>query len=212
MIDQILLAVADQSGVWPYIVGGALLLAPLGKRRRPRLDGLFSGTRAPGEAARHGAAEGTHDLRREPTPSYADGCVISVRPVLNGEERALAARLDELLALAPGRYRLLAQVSLDEIFTVTGGRDRKARFGVRGTFSQKRVDFLVVDPAARPVLGIEYQGSGHHKGNAAERDAAKARTFARAGLPLHCIDHGYHWRTEARTLQGLLGIGQNAAA
>jgi len=146
-----------------------------------------------------------------PSAPGADGCNIAVVPVLNGEETRLARRLDALLAGAGGRLRLLAQVSLDEIFEVSGGRDRKARYGLRGTFSQKRVDFLLVDAAMRPVLGIEYHGSGHHRGNAARRDTVKARTFDRAGLTLRTIRAGYDWPREAEALRTLLDLPPDRA-
>ena len=171
-----------------------LVLACLPRRRRPR-SGRTAGIHVLTSGRSGMTAPGNRPI------VHPDGCAIAVRPVLNGEELALAARLDALLAELPPGLRLLAQVSLDEIFTVSGGADRKVRYGLRGTFAQKRVDFLVVDGATQPILGIEYQGSGHRQGNFRKRDAVKAETFERAGLPLVEIHHGYRWSREASALR-----------
>jgi hypothetical protein len=144
--------------------------------------------------------------REEPPITAAAGCRIESVPVLNGEERRIAARIDALLREADGRFRLLAQVSMDEFLSVRGGRDDKARFALRGRFSQKRVDFLIVDDAFAPVLAIEYQGSGHRAGNWERRDATKHEILRITGLPLCLVEHRQAWDDIEADLRGLLGI------
>ncbi len=46
----------------------------------------------------------------------------------------------------------------------------------------KRVDMLIVDREYWPVAAVEYQGSGHHLGNAAQRDAIKREALRKAGI------------------------------
>ncbi len=50
------------------------------------------------------------------------------------------------------------------------------------TINAKRVDFLLVDADQRPRVAIEYQGRGHHQGEAAARDAVKREALRRAGV------------------------------
>ncbi len=74
-------------------------------------------------------------------------------------------------------YRLFVQVSLGEIL----GADDDDSFAL---VNAKRSDFVVVNKSGYPVAAIEYQGRGHHQGNAAERDRIKKQAFASANIPL----------------------------
>lgn len=49
-------------------------------------------------------------------------------------------------------------------------------------FNAKRVDFLIVDADWEPCVAIEYQGSGHYKGNARARDAIKRAVCEKADV------------------------------
>ena len=131
-------------------------------------------------------------------------CSIGIKSVLNGEEQRMAIRIRKLLRDRGGDLHLLAQVSLDEIFQVRSG-DRKAKYALRGRFAQKRVDLLIVDASMRPLLGIEYQGTGHRQGNYIERDASKASIFERAGLPLFQVPHDAKWPFLVEALEDVLG-------
>jgi hypothetical protein len=88
------------------------------------------------------------------------------RPLLNRPERRILAHLDKCLDEdAPG-WRAMGQVSLGEILA---SEDPAAYFAI----NSKRVDLLIVDAECRPLHAIEFQGDGHHQGNAAARDAVK---------------------------------------
>ncbi|MEP7221577.1 MAG: DUF2726 domain-containing protein [Novosphingobium sp.] len=96
-------------------------------------------------------------------------------PLLNKSERRLLTYIDKALAdLAPG-WRAMAQVSLGEILA---SDDRDAF----GAVNSKRVDFLIIDTECRPLHAVEFQGSGHHQGTAAARDAVKKEALRRAGI------------------------------
>ncbi|QIP22636.1 DUF2726 domain-containing protein (plasmid) [Enterobacter kobei] len=70
---------------------------------------------------------------------------------------------------------IFPQVSLGEVLK---SKDRTAFFSV----NSKRVDFVVTDLNYMPVAVIEYQGSGHYKGNAKVRDEIKKLPVKKPGL------------------------------
>ncbi len=80
----------------------------------------------------------------------------------------------EVRALRNG-CRVLSQTSLGEII----GSDSPKAFS---SINSKRVDILIMSPYGEPVAAIEYQGSGHHQGTAAARDAIKKEALRKAGV------------------------------
>jgi hypothetical protein len=48
--------------------------------------------------------------------------------------------------------------------------------------NSKRIHIRIVDRAGRPVVAVEYQGSGHYQGTAAIRDAVKKEALLKAGV------------------------------
>lgn len=103
------------------------------------------------------------------------GAQFRARPLLNKPEQRLLAHLDRTLAREAPDWRAMAQVSLGEILA---SEDRDAFMAI----NSKRVDFLVVDAASRPLHAIEFQGTGHHQASAAARDAVKREALRRAGI------------------------------
>ena len=71
--------------------------------------------------------------------------------------------------------RVLSQTSLGEII---GSDSEKAFYSV----NSKRVDILIMGPYGDPIAAIDYQGSGHHQGSAAARDAIKREALRKAGV------------------------------
>jgi hypothetical protein len=61
-------------------------------------------------------------------------------------------------------------------------------------------DFLLVDENCHPRQAIEYQGGGHHQGDAAARDAVKKEALRRAGIPYHEVVAGRTTPSELRRL------------
>ncbi|WP_415179604.1 DUF2726 domain-containing protein [Parasphingorhabdus sp.] len=88
-----------------------------------------------------------------------------------------------VIARNPG-WQVMAQVSLGEFLA---SPDREAY----GAVNAKRVDFALMDPDARVTHAIEYQGSGHHQGTAAARDAVKKEALRRAGIGYHEVVAGH---------------------
>jgi hypothetical protein len=97
------------------------------------------------------------------------------RRLLNSSEHHLFAIVEEEIAAHNAGYRVFAQTSLGEILR---SNDHDAFHSI----NSKRVDILVVDKNAWPVLAVEYQGNGHYQGTAAARDAVKKEALRKAGV------------------------------
>lgn len=105
------------------------------------------------------------------------------RPLLNFSERRVLTSLDRILAEGSPEWRAMCQVSLGEILA---SKQQEAFRAV----NSKRVDFLIVDASSRPLGVVEYQGSGHHQGTAAARDAVKKEALRRASIDYYEISAG----------------------
>ncbi len=81
-------------------------------------------------------------------------------------------------------WRVFAQVSLGEVLTCP---DRDGFNAINA----KRVDLLIADASFTPLAAIEYQGSGHHLGKAAARDAVKKEALRKAGIGYIEITHDH---------------------
>lgn len=97
------------------------------------------------------------------------------RPLLNRPERRLLEHLDRILAEEMPGWRAMGQVSLGEILA---SESKDAYLAI----NSKRVDLLIVDEECRPLHAIEFQGTGHHQGTAAARDAVKREALRRASI------------------------------
>lgn len=117
----------------------------------------------------------------------------SARALLNRPEANLFKALDAaVIARNPG-WQVMAQVSLGEFLS---SPDKEACWAI----NSKRVDFALMDCDARVVHAIEYQGSGHHQGDAAARDAVKKEALRKAGIGYHEVVAGHTTAGELRRL------------
>lgn len=101
--------------------------------------------------------------------------VFTSRRLLNRGEARLRRVLEEACAAEATGWRVMAQVSLGEILA---SPDQAAYRAI----NSKRVDLLLVDGEDHARHAIELQGSGHHLGPAATRDAIKKEALRRAGI------------------------------
>lgn len=100
----------------------------------------------------------------------------SARPLLNNPERRLLAIIDKALDECSPGWRAMGQVALGEVLW---SDDKDAYWAINA----KRVDLLIVDADCKPVLAVEFQGTGHHLSQeTAARDAAKKEALRRAGI------------------------------
>ncbi|MXO85924.1 DUF2726 domain-containing protein [Altererythrobacter aurantiacus] len=115
------------------------------------------------------------------------------RSLLNRPEAKVFKALDEaVIARNPG-WQVMAQVSLGEFLS---SKSKPAYFAV----NSKRVDFALMDEKCCVVHALEYQGSGHHQGSAAARDAVKKEALRKAGIGYHEIVAGHTTPSELRAL------------
>lgn len=117
----------------------------------------------------------------------------NARALLNRPEANLFKALDAaVIARNPG-WQVMAQVSLGEFLA---SPDKDAYWAINA----KRVDFALMDPEARVVHAIEYQGSGHHQGTAAARDAVKKEALRKAGIGYHEVVAGHTTAGDLKSL------------
>lgn len=136
-----------------------------------------------------GSANATDQLARVMIADF------SSRPLLNRPEANLFKALDAAVIARNPRWQVMAQVSLGEFLT---SPDKEAY----GAVNSKRVDFALMDPDARVVHAIEYQGSGHHLpgSSAAARDAVKKEALRKAGIGYHEVVAGHTTAGELKRL------------
>ncbi|WP_239016602.1 DUF2726 domain-containing protein [Sphingorhabdus pulchriflava] len=152
-----------------------------GKTIALKKDGLAEAAKANGTA--------TDQLARVMEADF------SARPLLNKPEANLFKALDAaVIARNPG-WQVMAQVSLGEFLS---SPDKDAYWAV----NSKRVDFALMNPDARVIHAIEYQGSGHHQagGAAAARDAVKKEALRKAGIGYHEVVAGHTTAGELKRL------------
>jgi len=115
------------------------------------------------------------------------------RALLNRPEAQVFKALDRaVIARNPG-WQVMAQVSLGEFLA---SEDKNAYLAV----NSKRVDFALMDGDCHVRHALEYQGSGHHQGSAAARDAVKKEALRKAGIGYHEVVAGHTTPAELKRL------------
>ncbi|CAN7427922.1 DUF2726 domain-containing protein [Rhizobium sp. LjRoot254] len=117
----------------------------------------------------------------------------SPQPLLSKSEARVFQELDAFVTACNPHWLVMAQVSLGEILK---SRDAHAY----SCINSKRVDLLLIDENCHPRHVVEYQGSGHHQGTAAARDAVKKEALRRAGIGYHEVVAGQTTPSELKRL------------
>jgi hypothetical protein len=115
------------------------------------------------------------------------------RPLLNKSEARLFRELDQMVIARNRAWQVMAQVSVGEF---VGSDDAEAY----GCINSKRVDLLLVDGDCQARHALEYQGTGHHQGTAAARDAVKKEALRKAGIGYHEVVAGHTTPSELKRL------------
>ena len=115
------------------------------------------------------------------------------RALLNKGEARVFAELDKLVIARNPGWQVMAQVSVGEF---VGSSDAAAY----ACINSKRVDLLLVDAQCQARHALEYQGTGHHQGTAAARDAVKKEALRKAGIGYHEVVAGHTTPSELRRL------------
>ena len=76
------------------------------------------------------------------------------------------------------------EVSLGALFTFDGLSGSGVDHGAAKALRHKRVDFVLLDGAARPIAALDYRGVSEWRGRALLRDRLKRKAFEKAGIPL----------------------------
>ena len=153
-----------------------------GRRQyRPVLRGV------PGKGQDATLADASEQLRRVMAADFRS------RALLNRPEAQVFRALDAAVIARNSSWQVMAQVSLGEFLS---SPDRSAF----GAINAKRVDFALMDADCRVRHALEYQGKGHHQGNAAARDAVKKEALRKAGIGYHEVVAGHTTPAELRRL------------
>lgn len=115
------------------------------------------------------------------------------RALLNRPEGQVFKALDRIVIARNPEWQVMAQVSLGEFLA---SEDAEAY----SCINSKRVDFALMDAECRVRHALEYQGSGHHQGSAAARDAVKKEALRKAGVGYHEIVAGHTTPAELKRL------------
>jgi hypothetical protein len=171
------------------IAVGIRMLKPAKSKRpfRPRRDYRPDLRIAAKPGENESLASAAEQLRRVMSADFKS------RPLLNKPEAAVFKALDEAVIARNPRWQVMAQVSLGEFLS---SPDKGAFFSV----NSKRVDFALMDEACCVRHALEYQGTGHHNGNAAARDAVKKEALRKAKIGYYEIVAGHTTPTELRRL------------
>lgn len=115
------------------------------------------------------------------------------RALLNRPESQVFKALDAAVSARNPKWQVMAQVSLGEFLS---SPDR----GAYAAVNAKRVDFALMDSDCCVRHALEYQGTGHHQGSAAARDAVKKEALRKAGIGYHEVVAGHTTPAELRRL------------
>ena len=123
------------------------------------------------------------------------------RALLNKPEAQVFRALDKIVVARNPGWQVMAQVSLGE-FLASADSEAYA------CINSKRVDFALMDADAQVRHALEYQGTGHHQGSAAARDAVKKEALRKAGIGYHEIVAGHTTPAELKRLvEKLVPVG-----
>jgi hypothetical protein len=168
-------------------------------KRRAYWQGRKTGGKATGYGPGKSKAAPTKDTPDRPKSDAADQLRIvmdanfKARSLLNKPEARVFRELDRLVIARNSAWQVMAQVSVGEFV----GSDSAEAYGC---INSKRVDLLLVDGDCRARHALEYQGTGHHQGTAAARDAVKKEALRKAGIGYHEVVAGHTTPSELKRL------------
>lgn len=167
------------------------------ERRRAYWRGRNAGKPKPGKAAATApreapVASGATEMAADQLKAVMKAA-FRPRPLLNKREAEVFKALDRIVITRNPQWQVMAQVSLGEFLA---SEDKDAYLCI----NSKRVDFALMDTDAQVRHALEYQGTGHHQGSAAARDAVKKEALRKAGIGYHEIVAGHTTPAELKRL------------
>lgn len=164
-----------------YLVGATgprLRFGPIGRKPRRTASAVRPQGRSPGP----NPVDATEQLR------LVMGGEFQKKRIMSPDEARVFLQVERVVKSLGLPWRVMAQVSLGEVIRSV---DKQAHAAI----NSKRVDILIISKSGEPIAAVEFQGSGHHLGTAAARDAVKKEALRKAGvafvevLPSHGADY-----------------------
>lgn len=184
---QELVKAIEQAGALPWLLLGFAMLAygRTGLQRRQPVRGQRTRRASspyPGFSSLTPFPTGDRSIDAAAQLRAVENAIYNAQPVLRYQEGLVFAATQAAVREARMNWHVFAQVSLGEILICPD----KAGFNA---INAKRVDLLLADEQFKPIAAIEYQGTGHHLGKAAARDAIKKEALRKAGIDFVEITH-----------------------
>lgn len=109
--------------------------------------------------------------------------------LLSDAELRFAAALEKAIAQVwPDRARILVQVPLACLIQVRPGLNNSEQTRWRNKIDRKTIDFVIVDPALRPIVAVELDDSSHAAERRKQRDGFVEQAMAGAGVRLKRVE------------------------
>lgn len=192
----------------PVLIVAAIIVWVFGRPLLRALGRLGSGGR---RGRRYWPLPGSHDVSdAEEQLAFVSAVEFERQPLLNKGEFRVLLVLEKVVRDLRAGHRVMAQTSLGEILRPKDCvRAESAELAFR-SINSKRSDFIVVNRRGFAVLAVEYQGTGHHQGNAAHRDAVKRVAFRSAGVALIEVPAEFDGEALAQAVRNVLGEEEGA--
>ena len=131
------------------------------------------------------------------------------RNPFNKSEYPVFVLLEEVIRDLDAGHRVIGQTIMGTMLgTRWNSAPKEERDGAYDAVSKLRLDFLVINADGAPVLAIEYQGTGHDKDGAAERDKIKRVALNSASIPFLEIPDQYDPDQIKREVRSMLRSGK----
>lgn len=128
-------------------------------------------------------------------------------PLVNKSEYRVLTALEQFVDEYQTGHRVMAQTSMGEVLKPKDNDGEwYERKNAYASINSKRMDFALISKTGYIDLAVEYQGKGHHQGNAFARDAVKKEALRRAGVPVLEVNSGMKPSMMRAQLKELLGI------
>ena len=109
----------------------------------------------------------------------------AVRPVNKEAARVVLYPLNNWIKTNRPDWRMSFEVGMGAFIKTSYDPDDPSLKAAFSSYNSKRVDFLLIDKGGKPMLVVEYHGTGHDlSDDAPDRMHVKRLALSRAGIPL----------------------------
>lgn len=116
---------------------------------------------------------------------FIEECHLRLERPVNREASNVLYVLQNWIDSKDNGWRMAFEVSMGAFIKTSSKENKWLSDRAFGSYSGKRVDFLLIDAQGVPKLAVEYHGTGHDLSeDADDRMKVKRRVLERVGLPL----------------------------